>query len=82
MAREKEGGERDSLDTASSCQSSDCGLGNTLDIVSQYLSVSLGSTLTQTLSTLSSTGHCVVVVVLLVVVRKGEEWLSRDRSVC
>lgn len=55
-----EAGKKNSLDTTSSCQSSDSGLGDTLDVVSQYLSVSLGSTLTQTLSTLSSTGHCVV----------------------
>ena len=37
---------RDTLDTTSSCQSSDGRLGDTLDVISQDLSVTLGTTLT------------------------------------
>ena len=37
---------RDTLDTTSSCQSSDSRLGDTLDVISQDLSVTLGATLT------------------------------------
>ena len=36
---------RDTLDTTSSCQSSDGRLGDTLDVISQHLSVTLGATL-------------------------------------
>ena len=36
---------RDTLDTTSSCQSSDSRLGDTLDVISQDLSVTLGTTL-------------------------------------
>ena len=36
---------RDTLDTTSSCQSSDGRLGDTLDVISQDLSVTLGTTL-------------------------------------
>lgn len=42
---------RDSLDTTSSGESSDGGLGDTLDVVSKDLSVSLGSSLAQSFST-------------------------------
>ena len=34
---------RDTLDTASSCETTDCGLRNALDVVSEDLAVSLGS---------------------------------------
>ena len=36
---------RDTLDTASSCETTDCGLRNALDVVSEDLAVSLGSAL-------------------------------------
>ena len=36
---------RDTLDTTSSCQSSDGRLSDTLDVISQHLSVTLGATL-------------------------------------
>jgi len=45
---------RDSLDSTSSCQSSDGRLGDTLDVVSQDLAMSLGTSLTQTLSSFTS----------------------------
>ena len=48
---------RDTLNTTSSGQSSDGRLCNTLDVVSQDLSVSLGTTLAQTFSAFSSARH-------------------------
>ena len=44
----------DSLDSSSSGQSSDGRLGDTLDVISQNLSVSLGTSLSQTFSSFSS----------------------------
>ena len=44
----------DSLDSTSSCQSSDCWLGDSLDVVSQNLAMSLGSSLTQTFTSFTS----------------------------
>ncbi len=52
---------RDSLDTTSASQSSDGGLGDTLDVVSQDLSVSLGSSLSQTFSSLSASRHLLLI---------------------
>ena len=52
---------RDTLDTTSSGQSSDSWLGNTLNVVSQDLSVTLSATLSETFSTFSSTGHCNII---------------------
>ena len=48
---------RDSLHTASSSQSSNGGLGDTLDVVSKDLSVPLGAALTETFTSFSSAGH-------------------------
>ena len=48
-----------SLDTSSSGQSSDGGLSNTLDVVSQYLAVALSSSLSKSLSSFSSSSHFV-----------------------
>lgn len=49
---------RNTLDTTSSGQSSDGWLGNTLNVVSQDLSVTLSATLSETFSSFSSTRHC------------------------
>ena len=49
---------RDALHASSARQSADSGLGDALDVVSQDLSVSLGSALAQSLSSFSSAGHC------------------------
>ena len=48
---------RDSLDTTSACKTSDGGLSDTLDIVSQDLAMTLGATLSQSLSSFSSARH-------------------------
>lgn len=45
---------RNTLDTTSTSETSDSGLGDTLDVVSQDLSVTLGTTLAETLSALAA----------------------------
>lgn len=46
-----------SLDTTSSRQSSDCWLGDSLDIIAENLTMSLGASLSESLSSFTSTGH-------------------------
>ena len=48
---------RDTLDTTSACQTTDGRLRYALDVISKDLSVSLGSTLAETLSSFSATRH-------------------------
>ena len=48
---------RDSLDTTSAGQSADSRLGDSLDVVSEDLAVSLGSALAQSLSSFSASRH-------------------------
>ena len=48
---------RDALDTTSACETADSGLGDALDVVSQHLAVALGTTLTESLSSFSSSRH-------------------------
>ena len=45
---------RDTLDTATTRQTADGGLGDTLDVVAQDLAVTLGTTLSETLATLAT----------------------------
>ena len=47
----------DTLDTTSASQSSDGGLGDSLDVVTKNLSVTLGASLSQSFSSLASTRH-------------------------
>ena len=47
----------DSLDTASSGKSSNSGLGDTLDVVTKHLSVSLGASFTETFTAFTSARH-------------------------
>ena len=47
----------DTLDTTSSCQSSDGWLGDSLDVITQNLSVTLGASLSESFSSLSSSAH-------------------------
>ena len=49
---------RDSLDSSSSRETTDGGLGDSLDVVTQDLSVSLRSSLSESFSTFSSSRHC------------------------
>ena len=53
---------RNTLDTTSTRQTTDGGLGNTLDVITQDLSVTLGSSLSESLSSFSSSGHVVLVI--------------------
>ncbi len=48
---------RDSLDTTSSCKTSDSWLGDTLDVITKYFSVTLGASFSQTFSTFASSSH-------------------------
>ena len=47
----------DSLDPTSPGKSADCRLGNTLDVVSQYLAVTFCASLSESLSSFSTTRH-------------------------
>lgn len=47
----------DTLDTTSAGETSDGGLGNTLDVVSKNLSVSLGTALAEALATFAASSH-------------------------
>ena len=51
---------RDTLDTTSTSETSDSRLGNTLDVVSQDLSVALGTALAETLAALAASSHVVL----------------------
>ena len=48
---------RDTLDTTSSCQTTDCRLGDTLDVITQDLPVTLGTTLSQTFASFTTSRH-------------------------
>eukprot|EP01052_Picozoa_sp_SAG31_P010784 SAG31_NODE_599_length_13649_cov_9.930775_13_plen_151_part_00 len=58
----------DALDATTAGQSADCRLGDALDVVPEHLTVTLGATLSESLSSLSASGHCLLVVVVVVVV--------------
>ena len=45
---------RNTLDTTTTCETTDSGLGDTLDVVAQDLAVTLGTTLSETLATLAT----------------------------
>lgn len=44
----------DTLDTTTACETTDSGLGNSLNVVTQNLAVTLGTTFAETLSTLAA----------------------------
>ena len=48
---------RDTLDTTTSSQTTDSGLGDTLDIITKNFAMPLGSSLSQTFSTLAAASH-------------------------
>jgi len=48
---------RDTLDTTTTRETSDSGLGDALDVVSQDLAVTLGAALAETLATLAASSH-------------------------
>ena len=48
---------RDTFDTTAASQSADSGLGDALDVVAQHLAMTLGASLSESLASLSSSGH-------------------------
>jgi hypothetical protein len=48
---------RDTLDTTTTCETTDSGLRDTLDVVTQNLSVALGTALSETLAALAASSH-------------------------
>jgi hypothetical protein len=48
---------RYTLHTSTTGQTTDCWLGDTLDVITEYLAVTLGSTLSQSLSSFASARH-------------------------
>ena len=48
---------RDTLDSSTTSQPSDSGLGDTLDVVSQHLPVTLSASLSQSFSTFTTSSH-------------------------
>ena len=48
---------RDTLDTTTTCQTTDGGLGDSLDVVTKHLPVTLGATLSQTFASLTTARH-------------------------
>lgn len=51
---------RNTLDTTTTSETSDGGLGDTLDVVTKNLPVALGTALAETLSTLAACRRCVL----------------------
>ena len=51
---------RDTLDSSTSRQTPDCGLGNALDVIPQHLTVTLGASLSKSLSSFATSSHVVV----------------------
>ena len=47
----------DTLDTASASQTTDSGLGDTLDVITQHLTMTLSASLSKTLSSLATSRH-------------------------
>ena len=48
---------RDTLDSSTASQTPDGGLGDSLDVVSQHLTVTLGASLSESLASLATSGH-------------------------
>ena len=48
---------RDALDSSTTCQSTDGRFGDTLDVITEHLAVTLGASLSESLSSFATTGH-------------------------
>jgi hypothetical protein len=53
---------RDTFDTTSASKTTDSGFGDTLDVITKYFTVTLGASLSESLSSLSSARHGVEVL--------------------
>jgi hypothetical protein len=69
------------LDTTTASETSDGGLGDTLDVVSQDLAMSLGSTLAEALATFAASSHVDEGVLLLKEAEKLDERWRDERDV-
>jgi hypothetical protein len=78
---------RNTLDTTTTSETSDCGLGNTLDVVTKNLAVTLGTTLAETLATFAAcivdvsqsiSCMCVYVCVCVGGGGDGDSWQTRQ----
>ena len=49
---------RDTLDSSTSRQTADGGLGDALDVVTKYLAVTLGASLAESLASFTTSSHC------------------------
>jgi hypothetical protein len=49
---------RDTLDTTTTSETADGGLGDALDVVTKNLAMALGSTLAEALATFAASSHC------------------------
>ena len=49
---------RDTLYSSTSRQTPDCGLGDALDVIPQHLTVTLGASLSKSLSSFATSSHC------------------------
>ena len=54
---------RDTLDTTSASETTDGWLGDTLDVITQHLPVTLGATLSETLSSFTTSRHDVLLLI-------------------
>ena len=52
----------DALDATTACKTADSGLGDALDVVAQHFAVALGAALAESLSSFSTSRHCLDVV--------------------
>jgi hypothetical protein len=48
---------RDTLDTSTTSQTADSGLGDTLDVITQYFAMTLGASLAESLASFASSCH-------------------------
>ena len=48
---------RDTLDSTTTCQTTDGGLGDTLDVITQHLAVPLGASLAEPLASFAASSH-------------------------
>ena len=60
----------DTLDTTTASQTADGGLGDTLDVIAQYLAMTLGATLSETLSSFTTSRHVYCSTVVLRIMTK------------
>jgi hypothetical protein len=61
---------RDTLDTTTAGQTTDCGLGDSLDVIAQNFAMTLRSTFAETLSSFTATSHVAFLLFTLLFTRR------------